>query len=131
RPATQRPEHEGVLVLFHTLHPALVRRFWCSIDSCISQTVYPVYPFEFACCLLCSRRMRGMKSVKAAVLCGLVVSAGLQAAPVLTNGSLTGPITNGGVPPGWTLLAGSPDTMDQNNNVGVSGLGQFVAAPAT
>ena len=40
------------------------------------------------------------------------------AVPILTNGSLTGPITNGGVPSGWTTLAGSPDTMDENNNVG-------------
>lgn len=62
------------------------------------------------------------------LLAALAVSA-LYAAPIVVNGSLTGPITNGGIPPGWTLLSGSPDTMDQNNNVGVPGDVQFVAAP--
>lgn len=36
----------------------------------------------------------------------------------ITNGSLTGPITTFGVPSGWTILAFSPDTMDENNNGG-------------
>lgn len=50
-----------------------------------------------------------------AILAATCVSA--QAVGV-TNGSLTGPIANGGVPPGWTLLLGSPDTNDINFNVG-------------
>lgn len=51
-----------------------------------------------------------------------------NAVPSIANGSLTGPIANGGVPPGWTVLSESPDTMDANNNVGVPGLA-FGAAP--
>ena len=41
-----------------------------------------------------------------------------QAAPVISNGSLTGPVGNGTLPLGWTAYAGSPDTNDVNNNVG-------------
>lgn len=41
-----------------------------------------------------------------------------HAAPVLVNGSLTGSIANGGVPAGWSVTSPSPDTMDENNNVG-------------
>jgi hypothetical protein len=52
------------------------------------------------------------------------------AVPVLINGSLTGPIANFGVPPGWSILAGSPDTMDENNNVGIPGLMDFGVPPA-
>jgi hypothetical protein len=47
-----------------------------------------------------------------------------------TNGSLTSPISNGVVPAGWTVINGSPDTMDPNNNAGVPGLGAFGAAPS-
>jgi hypothetical protein len=53
--------------------------------------------------------------------------AGLAA---VVNGSLTGPIANGQVPPGWTALQQSPDTMDQFNNVGVSGYLDFGATPS-
>jgi hypothetical protein len=56
------------------------------------------------------------------------VSVGTSEAQV-TNGSLTGPIANGGVPPGWTILQETPDTMDQNNNVGVVGGSGFAAVP--
>jgi hypothetical protein len=42
------------------------------------------------------------------------------AVPILLNGSLTGPIANNGVPPGWTILLESPDTNDINHNVGGS-----------
>lgn len=52
-----------------------------------------------------------------------------HATPILLNGSLSGPIANFNVPVGWTILAGTPDTMDQNNNLGVPGLGAFVTAP--
>ncbi len=59
---------------------------------------------------------------------GLLCASGAQAA-IVTNGSLTGPIANGGVPSGWTVMLGSPDTMDASANVGVPGLGDFGAAP--
>jgi hypothetical protein len=65
-----------------------------------------------------------------AMLLSGIASLIVQAAPIVANGSLTGPIANGGVPPSWTLLSGSPDTMDQNNNVGVPGSTQFVVAPS-
>ncbi len=64
------------------------------------------------------------------LIAGLAVAGVAHAAPILVNGSLTGPIANGGVPAGWTALAGSPDTMDEGNNVGVGGLLGFVTAPA-
>lgn len=48
-----------------------------------------------------------------------VLQAGPASANLLTNGSLTGPIANGGVPSGWVVVTPSPDTMDENNNVGV------------
>lgn len=54
----------------------------------------------------------------------------VYAAPILVNGSLTGSISNGNVPTGWNVSSPSPDTMDQNNNVGVSGLGGFQATPS-
>ena len=52
------------------------------------------------------------------------------AAPVVVNGSLEGPIANSTVPTGWTITSFSPDTMDQNNNLGVIGLGDFGALPS-
>lgn len=58
------------------------------------------------------------------------VAAPALAVPILVNGSLTGGISNGGVPSGWSILAGSPDTMDQNNNVGVGGSLDFGAVPS-
>jgi len=66
--------------------------------------------------------------IRALLVAGIAIGSS-QAAPIVANGSLTGAITNGGVPPSWTLLSSSPDTMDQNNNVGVLGLTSFVAAP--
>lgn len=41
----------------------------------------------------------------------------VSAQEFINNGSLTGPIANAAVPSGWTILAGSPDTMDETNNV--------------
>jgi hypothetical protein len=60
--------------------------------------------------------MKHLKSILAVSLAFVGIAA--QAAPVLVNGSLTGPIANGGVPTGWSVTSPSPDTMDQNNNVG-------------
>ena len=57
----------------------------------------------------------------------------LAAAPLpaqITNGSLTGPIKNNGVPPGWTILIGSPDTDDINSNVGIPNNLDFGATPS-
>jgi len=62
------------------------------------------------------------------ILCAAQVSL---ATPILDNGSLTGAINNAGVSSGWVVLSPSPDTMDENNNVGISGLGDFAAAPST
>ena len=47
---------------------------------------------------------------------------------LITNGSLTGPIDNDGVPSGWVIISGSPDTMDENNNVGTGA--PFGVAPS-
>lgn len=52
-----------------------------------------------------------------------------QAASIVVNGSLTGPITNMGTPSGWQTLEGTPDTMDGGNNVGVGGATDFAVAP--
>lgn len=53
-----------------------------------------------------------------------------SAVPILTNGSLSGPIANSTVPAGWTITSHSPDTMDENNNIGVIGMGDFGATPS-
>ena len=65
------------------------------------------------------------------VAAALFAQVGAASANLLTNGSLTGPIANGGVPAGWSVLSGSPDTMDENNNVGVPLPGApFAIAPS-
>jgi len=74
-----------------------------------------------------SHRTKTLRTALAAGACLLSVTA--QAA-IVTNGSLTGPTVNNGVPSGWTTFAGSPDTMDQNNNVGVTGNLDFGAVPS-
>jgi hypothetical protein len=48
----------------------------------------------------------------------IIVVTGVAKADVIVNGSLTGPIVTGGVPPGWTILTESPDTNDIDHNVG-------------
>lgn len=60
----------------------------------------------------------------------LWLSAAVLPAQSFVNGSLTGPIVNDGVPPGWQTLIGSPDTVDPSNNVGVPGQGFFGATPS-
>lgn len=64
----------------------------------------------------------------AAIVSGFLIGTSAQAQFVV-NGSLEGNIANAGVPTGWFTLTGSPDTMDESNNVGVPGLQSFVAAP--
>jgi hypothetical protein len=53
------------------------------------------------------------------LLLGLGAVSSVSAQEFITNGSLTGPISNAGVPPDWVIYSPSPDTMDENNNVGV------------
>lgn len=61
----------------------------------------------------------------------LFAQAGVASANLLTNGSLTGPIDNGGVPIGWFIVSETPDTMDENNNVGIPLPGApFAVAPS-
>lgn len=62
---------------------------------------------------------------------GFAAASAALAAPTILNGSLTGPIANNGVPAGWNIVNGSPDTMDQTANVGVPGSvgAAFVAGP--
>jgi len=67
--------------------------------------------------------------VAKAIVGGALMGASLAHAQFVVNGSLEGPVVNWGVPTGWTILAGSPDTMNASNNVGVSGLQSFVAVP--
>ena len=55
--------------------------------------------------------------------------ASANAVPVVVNGSLTGPIDNAGLPPGWSAISPSPDTMDENNNVGLN-QNTFQATPS-
>ena len=50
-------------------------------------------------------------------------------AATLVNGSLTGPLDINLVPPGWSVLGGSPDTNDVDNNVG--GGAAFVVPPTS
>jgi len=74
-----------------------------------------------------------------AILSAFVSMIGAQSALALpiVNGSLTGPIANGvlafpfsAVPTGWLEIVTSPDTMDENNNVGLSGVLLFGATPS-
>ena len=52
-----------------------------------------------------------------------------HSAPILFNGSLTGPVDNGGLPAGWVAISPSPDTIDENNNVGFN-QNTFQATPS-
>ncbi len=70
-------------------------------------------------------------STRIFVLCCLPLSGVLlHSTPIISNGSLTGPVTNGAIPGPWTIVSGNPDTMDQNNNTGVPSLTNFVSTPA-
>lgn len=65
----------------------------------------------------------------AAAFCTLPAHA--SAAPILVNGSLTGPILGEGVPPpGWTVTTPTPDTVDVDHNSGRSKPVLFVATPS-
>lgn len=71
-----------------------------------------------------------MMSLRHIALAALIASSPAFAAQnLVVNGSLTGPITNNGVPTGWTIFEGTPDIMDAANNVGVAGQLRFGATP--
>lgn len=71
-----------------------------------------------------------MKPIRIATLSVLLLAAfTARAESLVVNGSLNGSIANMDVPTGWTVLAGTPDTMDTTSNVGVSGLLSFGVAP--
>lgn len=71
-----------------------------------------------------------MKSIRLATLSVLLLAAlTARAESLVVNGSLNGSIANNDVPTGWTVLAGTPDTMDTTSNVGVSGWLSFGVAP--
>jgi len=71
-----------------------------------------------------------MKSIRLATLSVLLLAAfTARAESLVVNGSLNGSIANMDVPTGWTVLAGTPDTMDTTSNVGVSGWLSFGVAP--
>lgn len=75
--------------------------------------------------------MNYTKSVIAAaaiVVAGVSASVGAYAAPVLVNGSLTGPLANANVPTGWSVVSPSPDTNDVNSAAGISGNAYGIAA---
>lgn len=75
--------------------------------------------------------MKTLRFARAAlVVLGLAATSRAASGQAFVNGSLTGRISNGGVPLGWSAVNGTPDTMDENNNVGVSGLGGFGATPS-
>ena len=67
---------------------------------------------------------------QAALLVAVSVLAGGARAQTFSNGSLTGPLRNDGLPPGWLVANGEPDTMDASANMGVPGLQAFAAAPS-
>lgn len=71
-----------------------------------------------------------MKSFRLATLSVLLLAAfTARAESLVVNGSLEGSIANMDVPTGWTVLAGTPDTVDLTSNVGVSGWLSFGVAP--
>lgn len=71
-----------------------------------------------------------MKPIRIATLSVLLLAAfTARAESLVVNGSLNGSIANMDVPTGWTVLAGTPDTLDPTSNVGVSGWLSFGVAP--
>ena len=72
-----------------------------------------------------------MKTYLCYLSLAIVLSIGISPAIAvsITNGSLTGPIDNAGVPAGWSITSESPDTMDENNNVGTGTLA-FQSTPS-
>lgn len=75
--------------------------------------------------------MRITQTATAALFALTFVATAAQANSIVINGSLTGSIANMGLPAGWKVLEGTPDTMDGANNVGVTGALDFAVAPAS
>jgi len=74
--------------------------------------------------------MKTLVKTASAALFAVAAFAGVSGASAATivNGSLTGNVGIGGVPAGWSVGFGSPDTNDVTHNVG--GGTPFAAAPA-
>ena len=71
-----------------------------------------------------------MKSIRLTALSALLFAAFIaHAESLVINGSLDGGIANADVPTGWTVLQGTPDTLDPTGNVGVAGWMSFGVAP--
>ena len=73
--------------------------------------------------------------MKSLTLAAFLIAVGLLAggahAQVYSNGSLTGPLLTGYLPPSWFPAPNSdPDTMNASANRGVPGLQAFAAAPS-
>ena len=75
--------------------------------------------------------MRFTQTATAALFALTFVATAAQANSIVINGSLTGSIANMGLPAGWKVLEGTPDTMNGANNVGVTGALDFAVAPAS
>jgi hypothetical protein len=65
-------------------------------------------------------RTHPQSAVLASLAIGLALAHVSAIAAIVTNGSLTGPNINDGVPPGWFAKVGSPDTMDVDNFLGLT-----------
>lgn len=66
----------------------------------------------------------------AALTASVLGTGTAHAAPIVVNGSLSGVHSNMGLPSGWSVLEGTPDTVDGQNNVGVDGAVDFGVAPS-
>lgn len=73
--------------------------------------------------------MNAIRPITLAIALLVSTSAFADGQNLVVNGSLTGAIANNGVPAGWTIFEGTPDTMDAHNNVGVVGQLRFGATP--
>lgn len=71
-----------------------------------------------------------MQALRHIAIAALFIASSAQASQSLVvNGSLSGQIDNDAVPAGWTIFAGTPDLMDMLNNVGLTDVKRFGAAP--
>lgn len=73
--------------------------------------------------------MRTTHTVASALFALTFAASAAQANSIVVNGSLTGPTFNMGTPIGWSVLEGTPDTVDGANNVGVPGATDFGVTP--
>lgn len=73
-----------------------------------------------------ARPTKSLALCAAAALFALAASSA-SAAPALVNGSLTGPLAFSSPPPGWSIVAVTPDTADQTHNTGTGTPAQYIA----